>query len=156
MLFLQVILYFMYLFLPIVIPIQINLHLTKWMNENDDILQHDCLHIAVSNEFGNDPYQMILYCMSEWPSKWNIQTNNFDKNFTFADLSIRNVTSQQLYMWSAPMDIVEDYQFYLDQLKNSNESSLSMQMYYNCTLPRFGPMCQYSLDMHQPNHESLN
>ncbi|CAF0798585.1 unnamed protein product [Adineta steineri] len=156
MLFLRVILDFIFLFLPVVIPIQINLHLTEWINENDDILQHDCLHVAVSNEFGNDPYQMILYCMSEWPSKWNVQTNNFDKNFTFADLSILNVTSQQLYMWSAPMDIVEDYQFYLDQLQNSNETSLSMQMYYNCTLPRFGPMCQYSLDMHQPNHESLN
>ncbi|CAF3605898.1 unnamed protein product [Adineta steineri] len=156
MLFLRVVLHFIFLFLPIVIPIQINLHLTKWINENDDILQHDCLHVAVSNEFKNDPSQMILYCMSEWPSKWNIQTNNFDKNFTFADLSILNVTSQQLYMWSAPMDIVEDYQFYLDQLQNSNETSLSMQVYYNCTLPRFGPMCQYSLDMHQPNHESLN
>ncbi|CAF5020473.1 unnamed protein product, partial [Rotaria sp. Silwood1] len=94
--------------------------------------------------------------MSEWPSTWNIQENNFDQSFTFAELYKRNITSKQLYLWSAPMDIVEHYQFYLNQLSNSNKSpSMTTQLFYNCTLPRFGPLCQYSLDIYMPYGSSL-
>ncbi|CAF3403944.1 unnamed protein product [Rotaria sp. Silwood1] len=96
--------------------------------------------------------------MSEWPSKWKFQKNNQDQNFTFVELYRLNITSEQLYLWSAPMDVVEHYQFYLNLLLTSNTSSSSMAtyMFYNCTSPRFGPLCQYSLDAYKYHHLTVN
>ncbi|CAF4995218.1 unnamed protein product, partial [Rotaria sp. Silwood1] len=96
--------------------------------------------------------------MSEWPSKWKFQKNNQDQNFTFVVLYMLNITSEQLYFWSAPMDVVEHYQFYLNLLLTSNTSSSSMAtyMFYNCTSPRFGPLCQYSLDAYKYHHLTVN
>ncbi|CAF4400089.1 unnamed protein product [Rotaria sp. Silwood2] len=33
---------------------------------------------------------------------------------------------------------------------------MSTQLFYNCTLPQFGPMCQYSIDDYDPYQSSLN
>ncbi|CAF1685370.1 unnamed protein product [Adineta ricciae] len=136
------------------IPLQINLDLTERLNNNT--FQHDCLHVLTSMDNKAYTPQIISYCMSEWPSKWNIQKNNFHQNFTFDELFKNNITSQQLYIWSAPMDIIENYQFYLNQLSTLNQTSLGTKIYYNCTLPWFGPMCQYSLDVQQSSNSSLN
>jgi hypothetical protein len=132
----------------VVVPLQINLDLTELVGDDDSyaVLQHDCLHLPIWTEDETDPREITSFCMSEWPSKWNIQKNDLDRNFTFAELFKLSVTSQQLYLWSASMDIIEHYQLYLDQLSTSNEALMPMHIYYNCTLPRFGPMCQYSLD----------
>ncbi|CAF2574165.1 unnamed protein product [Rotaria sp. Silwood2] len=139
---------------------QINLDLTDWINDNESnmVLQHDCLHVTAWIEEDNDPYQIISYCMSEWPSKWNIQKNTQDPNFTFAELYQLNTTSEQLYLWSAPMDVVERYQLYINLLLTSNLSlsSMATHMFYNCTSPRFGPLCQYSLDAYKSHHLTLN
>ncbi len=137
---------------------QINLDLTDWINSNTDYngLQHDCLHVPAS-VFTSDPHEVISYCMSEWPSKWNI-TNRLDPVFTFAELHKRNITSEQLYYWSAPMDVIESYQFYLIELLIYNLSSSSLmgnELYYNCTSPRFGPLCQYAFDGYQTTNLSL-
>ncbi|CAF3921450.1 unnamed protein product [Rotaria sp. Silwood2] len=157
MIFFRKLVCFTLLHLVITLP-QINLDLTDWISvsESNTVLQHDCLHVFAPTKFSFPPQQIISYCMSEWPSKWNIRENNFDQSFTFAELYKRNITSQQLYLWSAPMDIVEHYEFYLDQLSNSNKSpSIVTQLFYNCTLPRFGPLCQYSLDIYMPYGSSL-
>ena len=84
-----------------------------------------------------------------------MKKNNFFPKFTFDELSKENITSQQLYLWSAPIDIIEHYQFYLNQLSTSNDLSLAKEIFYNCTLPRFGPICQYEFDYYDPNHSSL-
>ncbi|CAF4427693.1 unnamed protein product [Rotaria sp. Silwood2] len=42
-----------------------------------------------------------------------------------------NIISQQLYLWSTPIDIVERYQFYLNQLSTSNDKPLETQVFYN-------------------------
>ncbi len=102
--------------------LQINLDQTDVVSPSD-ALQHDCLQVATRLIARFKHYQIISYCMSESPSKWNIKINPYDQNFTFAELAKRNITSQQLYHWSAPMNIIEDYQFYLDQ------SSISSQIY---------------------------
>ena len=122
---------------------QLNFHFTDPIstNENDDQLQHDCLQWTSSYGF----HSVIYYCMSESSLKFNIQKNDLFPSFTFADLSKQNITSQQLYLWSAPIDLIEQYQFYL------NELSLSTKYFYNCTLPRFGPMCQYEFDYRDDN-----
>jgi hypothetical protein len=136
--------------------LQINLYLTNWTSndENNNDLQHDCVYAVAPIETAGSFGQIISYCMSEWPSKWKIEENNIDKKLTFADLSKQNITSQQLYLWSAPMDVIENYQFYLDQLVNSRNKSIETEVFYNCTLPYFGPMCQYMFN--DLNFDSLS
>ncbi|CAF4552475.1 unnamed protein product, partial [Rotaria sp. Silwood2] len=137
---------------------QINLHLTDEVNHNrsDIVFQHDCLYVLASTEKQNI-HQVLSYCLTEYSSQWNIEENNFDQKLTFYQLYQQNITSQQLYNWSAPMDIVERYQFYLNHFSNLNQSSfITTQLFYNCTLPRFGPLCQYSLDINVSNDLSLN
>ena len=85
-----------------------------------------------------------------------LKKNTFDEKFTFAELYERHVTSHQLHLWSASMDVVEQYQFYLNQISTTNEISLASQVFYNCTSPSFGPFCQYSFDYNQPHYSSLN
>ncbi|CAF3806328.1 unnamed protein product [Rotaria sp. Silwood1] len=133
---------------------KINLHYTNWINENDsnDVLKHDCLRIPVSIDKTRISREIISYCMDELPSKFPIENDKFPK-FTFAELAKRDITSQQLYLWSAPIDLVELYQFYLNQLPTSNDKSLETQHFYNCTLPRFGPMCQFEID-YKPHLDS--
>ena len=137
---------------------QINLDRTDWVrnSENSAVLQHDCLHVAASVEKKNDPRQIISYCMGESSPQWNRQKNNVDRSLTFAELYKQHITSRQLYLWSAPMDTVEDYQFYLNQLSTSTETSMARELFYNCTLPRFGPSCQYEFDDYEFDFLSLN
>ncbi|CAF2823515.1 unnamed protein product [Rotaria sp. Silwood2] len=159
MLFISYLFYFILLYKITASP-QINLHLTDSTNDNEShiVLQHDCLHLAAWIDEENDPYQIISYCMSECPSKWYIQKNNQDQNFAFAELYKLNITSEQLYLWSAPMDVIERYQFYLNLLLTSNSLSslMAAHIFYNCTSPRFGPLCQYSLDAYKSHHLTLN
>ncbi|CAF3755523.1 unnamed protein product [Rotaria sp. Silwood1] len=91
----------------------------------------------------------------EWSLEFHIENNDVFPKFTFAELSKQNITSQQLYFWSAPIDVVERYQFYLNQLSTSNDIFLESQKFYNCTLPRFGSMCQYEITYYNQNHSSL-
>ncbi|CAF1090135.1 unnamed protein product [Adineta steineri] len=148
--------YLVFLHLTVAIS-QINLHHTGWVreNENNGILQHDCLRFDVLNEVRNFSREIIHFCMSELPTEFHIEENNIFPKFTFDHLSKQNITSEQLYLWSAPIDIIEDYQLYLNQLPISNDLELSKNVFYNCTLPRFGSMCQYEIDHHHSNYPSL-
>ncbi|CAF1355312.1 unnamed protein product [Adineta steineri] len=159
MLFMNYLLYFILFYEINGLP-QLNLDLTHWTNntESNSSLQHDCLHVAawIENE-ETDPYQIISYCMNEWPSKWNIKKNNQDQYFTFAELYQLNITSEQLHLWSTPLDIIEYYELYLNQRLISNTSVvMAINGFYNCTPPRFGPLCQYSLEIYQSDHLTLN
>ncbi|CAF1130475.1 unnamed protein product [Adineta steineri] len=144
-----------FILLPSINPqLQINLHLTDWTNyhEINVDLQHDCIHVPNHANEGKDNieyHQITSYCMGEWPSEWHIEENSFDQKYSFSQLKMLNITSQQLYLWSAPMDIVEEYESYLNQSLLSNQSSALMatKLFYNCTQPRFGSVCQYSLDI---------
>jgi hypothetical protein len=95
---------------------------------------------------------MISYCLSELPSKFKIEDDNFVSKFTFAELSKENLSSQQLYLWSAPIDLIEHYQFYLNQLSTVNQSSLSTNVFYNCTMTK----CQYELHYHSSLNEIVD
>ena len=121
---------------------QINLHLTEGISEDED-LQHDCLRIPAYVQNDSQPYQIISYCMTELLSKFIIKQNNVDQKLTFMELDKQKITSEQLYQWSASIDLIENYQFYLNQIKNSKKSSMETQVFYNCTFPYFGPQCQY-------------
>ena len=147
-------LYFIFLHLTIAVT-QINFHFTNGINENGvSGLQHDCFRVTANAE-DEINRQIIYYCMSELPSRLNVEKNPLFPKFTFAELSKQNITSQQLLLWSASIDVTERYQFYLDQLSSSNELTLATEVFYNCTLPRFGPVCQYEFEYHETYHSSL-
>ncbi|CAF1200402.1 unnamed protein product [Adineta ricciae] len=135
-----------------------NLHHTDWTNEDEisETLQHDCLYVPAIAEKGIKSYQTISYCLTQWPSKWNVSGNVHGQNFTFAELYERDITSEQLYLWSGSIKLIEDYQNYRDQRStNFQEIVSSYSIFYNCTMPNFGSQCQYSLETYQPYHQSL-
>jgi hypothetical protein len=51
------------------------------------------------------------------------------------------ITSEQLIIWSAPLDIAEQYEIGDGNLKGD---------FYNCSSPWFGSMCQYKFDIDSP------
>jgi hypothetical protein len=139
----------------IVAALQINLYYTDGVSDSNHALQHNCLYVNVGSAGGPYTHVVSLYCMSEFPSKFHIEANNLFPNFTFGELSKDNISSQHLYDWSAPIDVIERYQFYLNQLSTSNDLSLETQIFYNCTWPRFGLMCQYEFYYNNPNLASF-
>ncbi|UJR12806.1 hypothetical protein I4U23_016979 [Adineta vaga] len=83
--------------------------------------------------------------MNELSPKFDVEPSGYTSNFTFAELSERNISSGDLYSWFAPIDLIERYQFYLNNLAiSSNE--IKEEIFYNCTEKRFGLMCQYYLN----------
>ncbi|CAF1368478.1 unnamed protein product [Adineta ricciae] len=130
---------------------QLNLHFTDPVDrsENGIAFQHDCL------QYNHNSKESVYYCLSEQSINSNIKENNNFSKYTFAELSKMNVTSEQLYLWSAPVDLIEHYQFYLNQqLTTTIEENLllSNKYFYNCTLPRFGPECRYEYDFLDDNN----
>ena len=121
---------------------QINMHLTDWKNDKD--LRYDCLYAVTAFNRADIVDIITSYCMTEWPSKWQIKENDIDNRFNFEDLSKQGITTEQLYHWSAPIDTIENYQLYLDKKLNDSEN-ISME-FYNCTFPYFGSKCQYILN----------
>lgn len=131
--------------------IHLNLHLTKWLTNGGDHL-HDCLYIPAHFPDEYDESLTLAYCMSEWPSKFQIQINPIDQVLTFAQLAKDKINTKQLYDWSAPMDLIEDYQIYLNQLILSFENTT----FYNCTLPYFGSKCQYFLKAYDTSYSFVD
>jgi len=84
-------------------------------------------------------YERARFCLSQLSSTYKITEQQSSLKLIFDELAKLEVTSEQLYFWSALMDHIERYQFYLDQ----GDTLSSQDEFYNCTLPRFGPYCQY-------------
>ncbi|CAF1261275.1 unnamed protein product [Adineta ricciae] len=139
------------LFYLTLIRSQFHLEITDYTRDSVG-WEHDCFYLLVDTGYFNEPLQIIPYCLSEWPTKWDIQENSAVQKYTFATLSNLSITSEQLYDWSAPIDLIEHYQFYLN---HKNTSYLSERVVYNCTLPRFGPQCQYSFEGFESSDFSL-
>jgi hypothetical protein len=154
MLLAKILFYFSFLH-SVKVQLRINLHSTDWESEDENV-QHDCLVVPVSIERGSDSRQIMSYCMSEWISKFDIKENDIDQKFTFDELSKRNVTIEELFHWSATIDTIENYQFYLNEIKHSNKPLATNGIYYNCTLPYFGDKCQYIFNDYKSYYSSLD
>lgn len=142
--------YFVSLF-SIVASLQLNLHLTQWEN-NNEVLQHNCLLVNHWENEEENIYEITSYCLSEWSSERNIGQDTLDQRFRFTELFARNITSEDLYRWSAPLDIVENYQLYW----NFHDTSLAEMEFFNCTEEWFGSKCQYSFDLDYSSFSSLD
>ena len=128
----------------IIVHAQMNIY---WRNDNG--VQHDCLRLAMqSKNWEINNLEILSFCWSESPGNFPIDDENFFPRFTFAQLWKAEITAEQLYHWSTPIDIIERYQ--------TNDSSLSNEIIYNCTWPRFGSSCQYEIDHYHSNLSTLS
>ncbi|CAF3572262.1 unnamed protein product, partial [Adineta steineri] len=146
--------YFIFIHWIVAIP-QINLYFTDQVSESENYdeigIRYNCIRLASNLNREDYTREISSYCMSESSLKFYIENDNSFQTFSFANLTKMNITSEDLYFWSTPIDIIEQYQFYL----LSNDSSLAEQILYNCTLPRFGSMCQYEFYYYHENYSSL-
>ncbi|UJR17513.1 hypothetical protein I4U23_004408 [Adineta vaga] len=155
MFYMKCFLYFICLFCVEAVP-QLNLYFTDQVSVNqfDEIgVRYNCIRFASNLGYRSITRDIASFCMSESSSKFSIENDNDDlmQKFSFDDLAKQNITSEELYLWSISIDTIEQYQYYLE----TNDSSLRKQFVYNCTLPRFGPMCQYELYYYHENYTTL-
>ncbi|CAF4817089.1 unnamed protein product, partial [Rotaria magnacalcarata] len=118
---------------------------------DENILEFNCLYYRINTEklayqeLSNIIDEMIPYCLRPMNiSKILFRnfTNTNSQNLTFEELRVSNVSTQELLAWSTPIDLVEKYQVYLNDI----DLSLSNELFYNCTQPWFGLQCQYSFE----------
>lgn len=129
---------------------QLNLYFADWRRYELNLM-HDCLYYNAENhlpEYDNGYWeklsQIIPYCIRENLDE-TLDVVSSDMNgtsLTFDELRRKEITSEQLYVWSAPIDTVELYQLYLD---NSDET-LSNETFNNCSRSWFGQFCEYRFD----------
>ncbi|CAF0732950.1 unnamed protein product [Adineta steineri] len=74
----------------------------------------------------NEEQDEIIYPVNEGTAE----------KISFYELKKQNVTSEQLLQWFAPIDIAEKYEI------NVNDTDV----FYNCSSPWFGSMCQYKFN----------
>jgi hypothetical protein len=130
------------------------------VTENEEMtLQYHCLYYdVIDNIAADEDYiwanQLMTFCFrpldqnaTVFPHDLGAQTLTEGK-YRFAELEGKNISSSQLLDWSAPIDIVEAYQAYLDNGNRDPDIRMSTTnterlIFHNCTPPYFGPHCQY-------------
>ena len=129
---------------------QFNLYQTDRVNP----LEFDCLYYYLGEDQQIDlryqypAYHKISYCRR--PSekiigRVNNSATSTSKKYTLEMLRLQNITADQLLIWSASIDLVEQYALYRSQPNVSH--SLAFNVFWNCTSPWFGSQCEYSFDM---------
>lgn len=88
----------------------------------------DCLY-SFSIETEINEWELIPYCIRYNSSVINNEECYENINLTFEQLKLKNITSENLYQWNAPIDIINNYQKYL----TNNDLSLNNQYYCNCS-----------------------
>lgn len=117
-------------------------------------LYYDCLYYRIRNDvdfYGNfennfNSYEVIPYCIRPFEEREDDNIvdirGNVALNLTFDALKQRNISSQDLLAWSAPIELAERYENFL----NLPNKTAALEIFYNCTSSWFGPLCQYTFD----------
>ncbi|CAF4054951.1 unnamed protein product, partial [Adineta steineri] len=134
-------------------------HLNTWQPfynlYNTDVktngISHDCFYLDTTSKSELDekkyPVQQIIeYCIRTSMKETAIDSNkkSISSVLTFDELKKKSVTAKDLMEWSSPIDLIERYEYFLQMNKSS-----SNEVFYNCTLPWFGPLCQYKFIVNQ-------
>jgi hypothetical protein len=114
--------------------------LLVWTGESFVTLYHRCFYytnITVG-------MQSIPYCLQSPVDSTETENCSADSvRYTFEELSRLGFDVDDLLQWHVPMDTVENYALYKDELPLSIRSD---QFICNCSDPStFGPSCQYKL-----------
>lgn len=122
--------------------------------------KYDCMHMYLSSDFfreviffrkGFEPKdrfidELIVYCVPAEHYLVNEKacTVNGGIVWKFSQLKKQNITSVDLLNWNAPMDIIDNYEHYLQ----TDNLELSIFSFCNCTnVSYFGVQCQYEFGM---------
>lgn len=111
---------------------------------------YNCLYYSAAEHLARFEHgwvglsQIIPYCIRPEPDEDLTLTflNVNSASYTFSELRLKQITSEQLVEWSASIDLVENYEMYL---RNSNELSAN-ETFHNCSRPWFGQFCQFKFD----------
>jgi len=106
---------------------QLNFYYTDLLSKSNNTYEHNCLRIVTytrekdiyddrwniyNREINVTNYEIISYCMNEFSPKFDVdEKSNLYRKLTFSELSKENISSEQLYLWSAPIDLIENYQY---------------------------------------------
>jgi hypothetical protein len=86
-------------------------------------------------------YYLIPYCRRPDIDEIQEEIGSLDRNYnqiiSFDELKKQGVTSTQLLTWMAPIHVAERYEKY---------SGNSDDVFYNCSSPWFGTMCEYKFN----------
>ena len=127
---------------------QFNVYFTDEQYESN--LIYNCLYYNAAEHLAGIEHgwvglsQIIPYCIRSKPDG-KLTFTSLNKNsssYTFNELRLKQITSEQLVEWSAPIDLAEHYQMYFH---NSNELLVN-ETFNNCSRPWFGQFCQFRFD----------
>ena len=101
---------------------------------------HD--YTSVASEYSLQ-HVVHTYCFRS--NEYLKQKYSSNRSFVpFSKLREQRITSEQLYSWSAPIDIVERYEMYLMNISDGH-SLMDLERFYNCTKYTFGPLCHFQI-----------
>jgi hypothetical protein len=111
----------------------------------------DCIYAYLYDNFKEvgEPitrsYHLVPYCRRPDINETQEETSDLDINhiqkISFGDLNKQGITSEQLLAWMAPIDVAERYEKY---------DGSSHEIFYNCSSPWFGSVCQYKFNYNTP------
>ncbi|CAF3463806.1 unnamed protein product [Rotaria socialis] len=91
-------------------------------------------------------HQIISFCRRPHFQEKPLEIDPHISALTFYDLHQKNVTSAQLYSWSAHIDLIEEYEAFRQNFSDHRITGSSM-MFYNCSSKnKFGRFWQSSFD----------
>jgi hypothetical protein len=117
---------------------------------DDDCLDYyaneDISDYLISSKTYRKEHQIIPFCRRDYVNDEFIIIDNDISSFRFDELDKRNITSLQLYSWSAHLDLVEEYQAFREN-RNDQTNNRSSRLFYNCSSKqKLGLFCQYSFN----------
>jgi hypothetical protein len=126
-----------------------NLYSTNYYQDDHCLsyyVRDNIIHFSQDNKLA---HQIISYCFRSLEKNLLDEnlTNTIDPRLTFVQLHKKNISSQQLLSWSASIDLAEEYEIFLNNIPHSLSLSENEIVFYNCTLPWFGPFCRFAFDL---------
>ena len=100
----------------------------------------------------------VDYCRREDAEQVNINSGEEDPlcfNGTivsFHDLRAQRITEFDLLDWYAPIDVIDQYQLFLDK----NVTTNNWYFWCNCTSETFGARCEYTFEQYKLTKEEIN
>ncbi|CAF1292762.1 unnamed protein product [Adineta steineri] len=140
----------LYFFILLLITItKSNASLLYNTNDNSKTI-FDCFYAHI---IGNrNPDEMVLfqtnnlipYCRRPLPTDpINKVQGHIENTYTFKNLRLQGITSEDLLQWSTSIDIIEQYSIYLIK----NNTGLDEFIFNNCSSLWFGSNCEYTFNL---------
>ncbi|CAF1325276.1 unnamed protein product [Adineta steineri] len=90
---------------------------------------------------------LIPYCRRPLSTDHINKIQGYIENtYTFKNLSLQGITSENLLQWSISLDIIEQYSIYLIK----NDTKFDEFIFNNCSSLWFGSNCQYTFNLSMP------